>query len=146
MKNKKGTVLLWISMFGLITALAIFFAMTVKQEESAAYKGKQQLEMIQIYTEAEKGLFYIDQSAKYAVEKAKREDKENLEKNIKKNLAPYLASNPYGNLKLSVDDYDLKILEKNIIGTPKKYLPFLTPIPDRIEYYAIPSFNIPIES
>ncbi len=171
MKDKKGTVLLWISIFGIIAAAGIFFILTITKQEVKTYKGEQELELLEIYNEAEEILFYVDQSAKYAIPKSIKElaenggfynaspcgnylgynvwgencfpdYKESLKFFIKKYFNPYLENSPSGNIST---DYNYLILDKNIAGIANFNLHFYTPFPGRIEYYFKPSFNIPIE-
>jgi len=167
---KKGTVLLWLSVFGLIAALGIFFAMTATQPVTQAFKGQQQLQMLSTYQEAEEILFYIDQAASYAlpaaVDKLGKaggfvepgcgtyleyniwntdcfpDYKSNLNKYIDTELNPYLESAPQPTQRIPLNNYDYVITENTIAGIAKEPLAFFTPVPGRIEYYVKPSFRV----
>ena len=173
MKSKKGTVLLWLAVFGLIAALGIFLAMTAVEKEPGVYKGKQQLELLGVYNDAEKILFYVDQCAKYAVPNALEEIsekggffeispcgmylgyqvwneecmpdyEENVKSAIDKRLNPYFAEKVY-DITIPKDNYDYLILDNGIAGIAKEDLHFYTPFPGRIEYYVKPSFTVRVE-
>ncbi len=66
MKSKKGAIVLWLSALGIIIALLGFFALFISAKPAISYVGETEIELLKTYQQAEKALFYIDQSAKLA--------------------------------------------------------------------------------
>ncbi|HLD89056.1 MAG TPA: transglycosylase SLT domain-containing protein [Candidatus Nanoarchaeia archaeon] len=67
--NKKGTVVLYLSLVGFIIALVTFFVITLQQPSTGTdYVGQASLDVIKAKQEYDKAVFYLDQASTYASE------------------------------------------------------------------------------
>ena len=92
------------------------------------YIGKNAVEIIKTYSEAEKVLFYIDQSAKYSIEKAYSKDKneEDFLKEFLNYFNEYLQKlEATKNIKYELDE--LSVQSNYLIGNSEKELIFKEP-------------------
>ena len=70
MKNKKGNIIEYLSLWGFIIAMIVFFMAIQKWEDKTKNFGQYQLQLLDIYQQGEKAAFYSDESAKLSAEEA----------------------------------------------------------------------------
>ncbi len=70
--NRKAAVIGWVSGIGFVVAVAVFFFLSIQfgQLQADEFIGKYQLELLDWYSEGEKALLFVDQSARRSMSSA----------------------------------------------------------------------------
>jgi len=97
MKSKKSQVLVYGLIFGFFIAVGTFYMTSYLKELPDEYLGEKSLNIIKAASEAEKALFYIDLSAKYAVYKTTKELSRNGGYSTASGCGTYLGYNLWNN-------------------------------------------------
>ena len=69
-KSKKGTVVYWTVVFGILVALTVYLLLTPRVVETKGYKGEIPVSLVKASQIAETKMIYFDLAAKYSAEKA----------------------------------------------------------------------------
>ena len=139
--NKKGFVMLYIAVFSLFIAIAIFYGGLGQQNPGpdSLYLGENQIELIQTYIEGEQNIYFFELAATLAAKKAKESD--NFESEFREEFDQYVSLKGF-----TSKDFEISFIPTGeamqVVGIGNKEVVLEK---EEYSYSIVPSFSIEVE-